>query len=102
MNFSICRMVSPAIIPCHDAFSRLFRLMKPTSLQAFFDRFRSDFAAAHAEHPAIAIDGKEMRRSCDKAAAQLSGQSCEPEYCHCLCSWCAAKPWYDAKCKGRR
>ena len=25
--------------------------MKPTSLQAFFDKFRSDFAAAHAEHP---------------------------------------------------
>ena len=83
MNFSICRTVSPAIIPCHhplpsspaiipchDAYARLFRLMKPTSLQAFFDRFRSDFAAAHAEHPAIAIDGKEMRRSFDKAAAQ--------------------------------
>lgn len=44
--------------------------MKPTSLQAFFDKFRSDFAAAHADHPAIAIDGKEMRRSFDKAAAQ--------------------------------
>ncbi|WP_419741240.1 transposase family protein [Ruegeria sp.] len=26
----------PHGIPCHDAYSRLFRLMKPTSLQAFF------------------------------------------------------------------
>jgi predicted transposase YbfD/YdcC len=60
----------PHGIPCHDAYSRLFRLMKPTSLQAFFDKFRSDFAAAHTEYPAIAIDGKEMRRSFDKAAAQ--------------------------------
>ncbi|WP_419737926.1 ISAs1 family transposase [Ruegeria sp.] len=60
----------PHGIPCHDAYSRLFRLMKPTSLQAFFDKFRSDFAAAHAEHPAIAIDGKEMRRSFDRAASQ--------------------------------
>ena len=60
----------PHGIACHDAYSRLFRLMKPTSLQAFFDKFRRDFAAAHAEHPAIAIDGKEMRRSFDKAAAQ--------------------------------
>ena len=60
----------PHGIPCHDACSRLFRLMKPTRLQAFFDKFRSDFSAAHAEHPAIAIDGKEMRRSFDKTVAQ--------------------------------
>ena len=42
--------------------------MKPNSFQAFFDKFRADFAAVHGEHPAIAIDGKEMRRSLDKAA----------------------------------
>ena len=44
----------PHGIPCHDACSWLFRLMKPTMLQAFFDKFPSDFSAAHAEHPAIA------------------------------------------------
>ena len=60
----------PHGIPCHDAYSRLFRVMKPTSFQAFFDKFRADFSAAHGEEPAIAIDGKEMRRSFDKAAAQ--------------------------------
>ena len=60
----------PHGIPCHDAYSRLFRLMKPASFQAFFDKFRADFSAAHAEHPAIAIDGKEMRRSFDKATGK--------------------------------
>ena len=60
----------PHGIPCHDAYSRLFRLMKSTRFQAFFDKFRADFAAEDAAHPAIAIDGKEMRRSFDKAAEQ--------------------------------
>ncbi len=58
----------PHGIPCHDAYSRLFRVMKPTSFQAFFDKFRADFAAGTADEPAIAIDGKEMRRSFDVAA----------------------------------
>ena len=60
----------PHGIPCHDAYSRIFRLMKPSSFQAFFDKFRADFAAGAAEEPAIAIDGKEMRRSFDKATEQ--------------------------------
>ena len=60
----------PHGIPCHDAYSRLFRVMKPTGFQAFFDRFRADFAAGSGEQPAIAIDGKEMRRGFDKAAEQ--------------------------------
>ena len=57
----------PYGIPCHDAYSRLFRLMKPASFQTFFDKFRADFAAECGETPAIAIDGKEMRRSFDRA-----------------------------------
>ena len=60
----------PHGIPCHDAYSRLFRLMKPSSFQTFFDKFRADFAARAENAPAIAIDGKEMRRSFDKAAEQ--------------------------------
>ena len=58
----------PYGVPCHDAFSRLFRLMKPDSFQAFFDKFQADFSEAFKKHSAIAIDGKEMRRSFDKAA----------------------------------
>lgn len=60
----------PHGIPCHDAYSRLFRLMKPSSFQAFFDKFRANFAARAEDAPGIAIDGKEMRRSFDKAAEQ--------------------------------
>ena len=60
----------PHGIPCHDAYSRLFRMIKPDSFQAFFDKFRGDFSAAAKESPAIALDGKEMRRSFDKAAEQ--------------------------------
>ena len=60
----------PHGIPCHDAYSRLFRLMKPASFQVFFDKFRADFAAGRGEEAAIAIDGKEMRRSFDKAMEQ--------------------------------
>ena len=33
----------PHGIPCHDAYSRLFRLMKPTSFHAFFDKFSRGF-----------------------------------------------------------
>ena len=33
----------PGGIPCHDAYSRLPRLMKPASFQAFSDTFRADF-----------------------------------------------------------
>ena len=64
----------PYGVPCHDAYSRLFRLMKPDSFQASFDKFRTDFAAEQGaeqgQDPAIAIDGKEMRRSFDKAAGK--------------------------------
>ena len=65
----------PHGILCHDAYSRLFRLMTPTSFQAFFEKFRADFAAGAGDEPAIAIDGKEMRRSFDKAAEQSNMNS---------------------------
>jgi hypothetical protein len=59
----------PHGIPCHDAYSRLFRLMKPSSFQGF-EKFRTYFAATYGEQAAIVIDGKEMRRRFDKAAEQ--------------------------------
>ena len=71
----------PYGVPCHDAYSRLFRLMKPASFQAFFDRFRADFAASACPNPAIAIDGKEMRRSFD-AAAEKSNLNVVTAFAH--------------------
>ncbi len=67
--------------PCHDTFSRLFRLIEPQSFQRFFDKFRADFAQSLGDHPAIAIDGKEMRRSFDRAA-ETSGLNVVTAFAH--------------------
>ena len=64
----------PHGIPCHYTFSRVFRLMNPEAFAAFFEKFRRDIdqslRAEGKETQAIAIDGKVMRRSFDKAAGQ--------------------------------
>ena len=55
----------PGGLPCHDTFSRLFRLMKPSAFEAFFAKFRTDFAAdrdAQNTPSAIAIDGSPSTR----------------------------------------
>ena len=53
-------------IPSHDTFSRVFRLLDPAQFHACFLRFMQDFAAA--AQGVIAIDGKALRRSFDRAA----------------------------------
>jgi predicted transposase YbfD/YdcC len=53
-------------IPSHDTFSRVFRLLDPAQFHACFLRFMQDFAAATQD--VIAIDGKALRRSFDRAA----------------------------------
>ena len=67
--------------PCHDTFSRLFRLIKPGSFQQLFDKFRADFAQERDAARAIAIDGKEMRRSFDRAA-EKSGLNVVTAFAH--------------------
>lgn len=53
-------------LPSHDTFSRLFRLIDPTALSACFSRFLEELGA---DGPGvIAIDGKALRRSFDRAA----------------------------------
>jgi predicted transposase YbfD/YdcC len=52
--------------PSHDTFSRIFRLLDPAAFHAAFQRFMADFAAVR---PAVvAVDGKSLRRSFDRAA----------------------------------
>lgn len=53
-------------LPSHDTFSRLFRLIDPASFSTCFERF----LAALGERGAgvLAIDGKTLRRSFDRAA----------------------------------
>jgi len=67
----------PAGPPCHDTFSRIFRQLKPSAFQRFFDRFRAEFRdrlhsvnGGALSRVAIAFDGKEMRGSFDHAARQ--------------------------------
>ena len=52
-------------IPSHDTYSRVFRLLDPAQFHACFLRFMEDFAAA--AQGVIAIDGKALRRSFDRA-----------------------------------
>jgi predicted transposase YbfD/YdcC len=53
-------------IPSHDTFSRVFRLLDPAQFHACFLRFMQDFATT--AQGVIAIDGKALRRSFDRAA----------------------------------
>lgn len=55
-------------IPSHDTFSRVFRLLDPAQFQLCFLRFMDDFATAAQE--VIAIDGKTLRRSFDRASGK--------------------------------
>lgn len=58
--------------PSHDTFSRLFRALDPTAFASCLGRFMAIFGAAQgAAGPGhIAIDGKVLRRSHDRAAGQ--------------------------------
>jgi predicted transposase YbfD/YdcC len=53
-------------LPSHDTFSRLFRLIDPAALSTCFGRFLEALGADGAG--VIAIDGKTLRRSFDRAA----------------------------------
>lgn len=55
-------------IPSHDTFSRLFRDLDPASFHAAFQSFMAQFSAGLSE--VIAIDGKTLRRSFDRASAK--------------------------------
>jgi predicted transposase YbfD/YdcC len=55
-------------IPSHDTFSRLFRRLDPAPFQACFVRFMERFAATLPG--VVAIDGKTLRRSFDRASGK--------------------------------
>lgn len=58
----------PNGVPSHDTFSRLFRLMDPAALSESFARLLDDLKA---DGPGmIAIDGKTLRRSFDRATGK--------------------------------
>jgi predicted transposase YbfD/YdcC len=55
-------------LPSHDTFSRLFRLLDPQALSSCFGRLLEEIGADGAG--VIAIDGKTLRRSFDRAAGR--------------------------------
>jgi predicted transposase YbfD/YdcC len=67
-------------LPSHDTFSRLFRLLDPEQFRAVFQRFMARFS--EAVQGVIAIDGKVLRRSFDRASGKsalhmVSAWACE-------------------------
>jgi predicted transposase YbfD/YdcC len=67
-------------IPSHDTFSRLFRLLDPEQFGAAFQRFMAAFSQQC--QGVVAIDGKVLRRSHDRARGQsalhmVSAWGCE-------------------------
>lgn len=55
-------------LPSHDTFSRLFRLLDPVAFGQVFAAFLDDLGAAGTG--VLAIDGKTLRRSFDRAAGR--------------------------------
>ena len=67
-------------LPSHDTFSRLFRLLDPAKFGAAFQRFMAAFSQQC--QGVVAIDGKVLRRSHDRAKGQsalhmVSAWGCE-------------------------
>jgi predicted transposase YbfD/YdcC len=54
-------------IPSHDTFSRLFRLLDPAAFRTWFIAFMRRFAETC--QGVVAVDGKTLRRSFDRASA---------------------------------
>ena len=55
-------------LPSHDTFSRVFRLLEPAAFARAFEAFLDDLGAAG--DGVLAIDGKTLRRSFDRAAGR--------------------------------
>jgi predicted transposase YbfD/YdcC len=67
-------------LPSHDTFSRLFRRLDPEQFRAAFQRFMTQFSG-HCQG-VVAIDGKVLRRSFDRASSKsalhmVSAWGCE-------------------------
>ena len=71
-------------LPSHDTFSRVFRLLDPEQFRTCFQKFMGKFSQAceRTTTGVIAIDGKVLRRSFDKASGKsplhmVSAWGCE-------------------------
>jgi predicted transposase YbfD/YdcC len=71
-------------LPSHDTFSRVFRLLDPEQFRACFQKFMGKFSQSCPSNGlgVVAIDGKVLRRSFDKASGKsplhmVSAWGCE-------------------------
>jgi predicted transposase YbfD/YdcC len=69
-------------LPSHDTFSRLFRLLDPEQFRLVFQRFMARFS--ETVQGVVAIDGKVLRRSFDRASNKsalhmVSAWGCEQQ-----------------------
>lgn len=71
-------------LPSHDTFSRLFRLLDAAQFQAAFQRFRAGFSEQCQD--VVAIDGKVLRRSFDRASGKAA--------LHMVSAWGCEQRWY--------
>jgi hypothetical protein len=67
-------------VPSHDTFSRLFRNLDPDQFRVSFQQFMAQFSAQ--SQGVVAIDGKVLRRSFDRASGKsalhmVSAWGCE-------------------------
>jgi hypothetical protein len=64
----------PNGIPSHDTFRRVFMLIDPARFEACFEAWATAFSPALAQE-IVAIDGKTIRRSFDRARFSEHGMS---------------------------
>jgi predicted transposase YbfD/YdcC len=58
-------------IPSHDTFSRVFRILDPTSFEKVFRRFTEAFATAARIEGVVAVDGKALRRAYQRGQSHM-------------------------------
>jgi predicted transposase YbfD/YdcC len=58
-------------IPSHDTFSRVFRILDPTSFEKVFRRFTEAFATTTKIKGVVALDGKALRRAYDSGRSHM-------------------------------
>jgi hypothetical protein len=77
-------------VPSHDTFSRLFRLLDPEQFRTVFQQFMARFS--ETVQGVIAIDGKVLRRSFDRASNKsalhmVSAWGCRSPFSFSICDF---------------
>jgi hypothetical protein len=77
-------------LPSHDTFSRLFRQIDPEQFRVAFERFMAKFSEQCKG--VIAIDGKVLRRSFDRASGKSALPMSAPGVASSVSCWLKSPP----------